>query len=261
MNAENQLLDSYLKELNLSTFVRNYEPFSSDAVRGKHTHIRYLLGLAEQEVTQRDVNRRQRRLKEAKLPTLKELRNFDFSQIPSLNQQQIIQLAQGGYIQKAEPILLVGNPGLGKSHIAIALAAAACRQHHRVRFYNTAALVNELTIAQQEQRLSKFIDSALRHQLIILDELGFIPFSNTGAQLLFQFCSTLYERVSMIITTNLKFTDWPQIFGDERLTLALLDRITHKAHILEFTGQSYRFRQRSLNADSPHAADGSDVLP
>lgn len=254
LNAEVELLNSYLKELNLRTFIQNHKNFASDAVRSKHTHSRYLLALAEQEVTQREVNRRQRRLKEAKLPTIKELADFDFSQIPSLNQQQLLDLARGEYIDKAEPIILVGNPGLGKSHIAISLAVAACRQQHRVRFYNTAALVNELILAQQEQRLSKFIDTALRHKLILLDELGFIPFSGNGAQLLFQFCSALYERVPMIITTNLKFAEWPNVFGDERLTMALLDRLTHKAHIIEFTGQSYRFRQR-VQSD-----DRSDVL-
>jgi DNA replication protein DnaC len=140
--------------------------------------------------------------------------------------------------------LLVGNPGLGKTHVATSLALAACRQGHRVRFYNAAGLVNELTQAQDEHQLSKFLATALRHRLIVLDELGFIPFSPTGAQLIFQLCSTLYERVSMIVTTNLRFADWTQVFGDERLTAALLDRLTHQAHILEFVGESYRFRQR-----------------
>lgn len=175
---------------------------------------------------------------------LKELNAFDFTLIPGLNQQKILHLAQGDYIRQAEPVILIGNPGLGKTHIATGLGVEACRQHCRVRFYNTAALVNELLAAQQEQRLTKVLDTALRHQLIILDELGFIPLSNTGAQLIFQFCSTLYERVALIVTTNLKFADWPQVFGDERLTLALLDRLTHKAHIIEFNGESYRFRQQ-----------------
>jgi len=124
------------------------------------------------------------------------------------------------------------------------LAAAACRQGYRVRFYNTAALVNELLLAQEQHRLPKFLATALKHNLIVLDELGFIPFSATGAQLMFQFCSTLHERVALIVTTNLKFADWTQIFGNEQLTAALLDRLTHHAHILEFIGESFRFRQR-----------------
>ena len=120
----------------------------------------------------------------------------------------------------------------------------------RVRFYNVAGLVNELIAAQDEHRLDKFLATALRHKLIVLDELGFIPFSAIGAQLIFQFLSTLYERVAVIVTTNLKFADWTQVFGDERLTLALLDRLTHRAHIIEFTGESYRFRQR-LQREQP----------
>jgi DNA replication protein DnaC len=181
---------------------------------------------------------------QARFPVLKELADFDFSCVPSLNKQRVLELAHGSYLDKAESILLVGNPGLGKTHVAIALALTACRQGHRVRFYNAAALVNELLQAQDEHQLSRFLATILKHRLIVLDELGFIPFSPTGAQLIFQFCSTLYERVSMLVTTNLRFADWTQIFGDERLTAALLDRLTHKAHILEFAGESYRFRQR-----------------
>ena len=167
----------------------------------------------------------------------------------------MLDLARGAYIDKAEPIILVGNPGLGKTHVATGLALAACRQGLRVRFYTTAGLVNELILAQDEHRLSRFMASALKHQLIVLDELGFIPFSATGAQLIFQFCSTLYERVAMIVTTNLRFADWTQVFGDERLTAALLDRLTHKAHVLEFIGESYRFRQRMQRGEQ-HVDDG-----
>ncbi len=185
-----------------------------------------------------------RRINAARFPVPKELADFDFSCVPSLNKQRVLELARGSYLDKAESILLVGNPGLGKTHIATSLALAACRQGHRVRFYNAAGLVNELIQAQDEHHLPKFLAAALRHRLIVLDELGFIPFSPTGAQLIFQFCSTLYERVSMIVTSNLRFADWTQVFGDERLTAALLDRLTHRAHILEFTGESYRFRQR-----------------
>jgi DNA replication protein DnaC len=138
---------------------------------------------------------------------LKELADFDFSCVPSLNKQRLLELARGGYIEKAASILMVGNPGLGKTHVATALALAACRQGRRVRFYNAAGLVNELILAQDEHRLPQFLTSAFRHRLIVLDELGFIPFSSTRAQLIFHFCSTLYERVSLIVTTNLRFAE------------------------------------------------------
>jgi len=238
------LLETYLKRLRLPTFLQNYGKFAEDAAQSKLSYDRYLLALADQEVAQRDENRRMRHIKAARFPVLKELADFDFSSVPGLNKQRVLELARGGYLNKAESIIMVGNPGLGKTHVATALALAACRQGHRVRFYNAAGLVNELIQAQNEHQLSKFLAMALRHRLIVLDELGFIPFSSTGAQLIFQFCSTLYERVSTIVTTNLRFADWTQVFGDERLTAALLDRLTHKAHILEFTGESFRFRQR-----------------
>jgi DNA replication protein DnaC len=244
MSIETLLLESHLKRLGLPTFIQNHTSLAVEAAQSQHSYSRYLLALAEQEVAQREANTRQRRLKEAKFPVIKELRDFEFTALPALNQAKILQLAQGEYIRKSEPIILVGNPGLGKTHVATGLAVEACRQHYRVRFYNAAALVNDLSTAQQEQRLAKLFATALRHQLIVLDELGFLPLTNTAAQLIFQFCSTLYERVALIITTNLKFADWTQVFGDERLTLALLDRLTHKAHIIEFTGESYRFRQQ-----------------
>jgi len=238
------LLETYLKKLRLPTFLRNYAKFAEDAAGKSLGYDRFLLALAEQEVLQREENQRQRRIREARFPVHKELADFDFSCVSSLSKQRILDLARGTYIDKAEPIILVGNPGLGKTHVATGLSLAACRQGHRVRFYTAAGLVNELILAQDEHRLSKFLALALKHQLIVLDELGFIPFSATGAQLIFQFCSTLYERVAMIVTTNLRFADWVQVFGDERLTAALLDRLAHKAHILEFVGESYRFRQR-----------------
>jgi len=238
------LLETYLKKLRLPTFLHNYAKFAEDAARESLDYDRFLLALAEQEVLQRQENQRRRRIQGARFPVHKELADFDFSCVSSLSKQRVLDLARGAYIEKAEPVILVGNPGLGKSHVATGLALAACRQGHRVRFYTTAGLVNELILAQDEHRLSKFLASALKHQLIVLDELGFIPFSTIGAQLIFQFCSTLYERVAMIVTTNLRFADWVQVFGDESLTAALLDRLTHKAHILEFVGESYRFRER-----------------
>lgn len=244
------VLESYLRKLYLAAFVRHHETFAAEAAQNNESYTRYLLALAEQEVLDREERRRQRRLKEAKIPVVKDLTSFDFAQIPTLNQQKIRQLVTGDYIDKAESVILLGNPGLGKTHMATALALAATQQMRRVRFYNTAALVNELLLAQDEGRVAAFINKALNHHLIVLDELGFIPFSSTGAQLMFQFCSALYERVALIVTTNLKFADWTQVFGDERLTVALLDRLTHKAHIIEFVGESYRFRQRQQRAEA-----------
>lgn len=248
--VDNVVLESYLKKLYLSSFIRYHEAYAAEAAQSNQSYTRFLLALAEQEVLAREARRRQRRLKEAKIPVVKELSGFDFDKVPELNQQRIRQLTSGEYIDKAEPVILIGNPGLGKTHIATALAIEATRQMHRVRFYNAAALVNELIKAQDEGRVTPFINKALNHKLVVIDELGFIPFSSTGAQLMFQLCSTLYERVAVIVTTNLKFADWNQVFGDERLTVALLDRLTHKAHIIEFVGESYRFRERQQQQEA-----------
>ena len=242
--SKNDLLESYLRQLRLPTFVKNYRSFASDAAQNQQDHTRYLLALAEQEVHQREQNRTQKRLKDARFPVVKEMADFDFSAIPSLNKVQVLDLSRGEYVLKRESIIFLGNPGLGKTHLAIALARAACLQGHKVRFWAAASLVNELLQAQDEHRLHRFIAAALKLKLVVLDELGFIPLTSQGAQALFTFCSELYERLALIITTNLKFADWVQIFEDERLTAALLDRLTHHAHIIELVGDSYRFRQR-----------------
>jgi len=240
----NPLLDTYLHQLRLPTFAKNYSSFAADAAQQKLDHVRYLLSLAEQEVKQREQNRLQSRLKAARFPIAKELAEFDFSAVPTLNKATILDLARGEYIQNRHSIIFLGNPGLGKTHLAVGLARAACHQGHKVRFWTAAGLVNELLQAQDEHRLHKMIASALKLDLVVLDELGFIPFTPTGAQALFTFCSELYERLSLIITTNLKFADWVQVFGDERLTAALLDRLTHHAHLIELIGESFRFRER-----------------
>ena len=164
--------------------------------------------------------------------------------MPSLNKAQILDLSRGEYIAKKETLIFIGNPGLGKTHLSISLALAACRQGRPVRFWTAAGLVNELLAAQEENRLHRLIALAHKQDLIVLDELGFIPFTPNGAHALFTFCSELYERTAMIITTNLQFANWIQLFEDERLTAALLDRLTHHAHIVELTGESFRFRQR-----------------
>jgi len=240
----NLLLETHLKTLRLTTMREHYRRVADDAAHANLGYDRYLLSLAEQEVAQRQLTAQRQRIKAARFPVLKELAEFDFSAIPQLNKQRVLDLARGEYLSQKSHLILVGNPGLGKSHVATGLALAACRQGHRVRFYNAATLVNELIVAQEEHRLPKFLAAALSQQLIVVDELGFIPFSTSGAQLMFQFCSALHERVSLLVTTNLKFADWVQVFGSEQLTAALLDRLTCRAHILEFLGESFRFRQR-----------------
>jgi DNA replication protein DnaC len=247
----NLLLESHLKSLRLPTFLQHYRQVGQGAAGHNLSYDRYLLALAEQEVAHRHLNQQRQRIKAARFPLLKDLTDFDFSAIPHLNKQRVLDLARGEYIEKAESIILVGNSGLGKTHVASGLALAACRQCYRVRFYNAAALVNDLILAQEQHQLPKFLAAALKQNLIVLDELGFIPFSTTGAQLMFQFCSTLYERVALVVTTNLKFADWTQLFGSEQLTGALLDRLTHRAHILEFVGESFRFRQRLQQEVTP----------
>ena len=238
------LLDVYLKQLRLPTFLKNHQKFAQDAVENNYDFAEFLQALAEEEVQQREQNRLLRRIKAARFPVMHELADFDFSRIPSVNKSQILDLTRGEYITKKESLIFIGNPGVGKTHLATALALSACRQGHKTRFWTAARLVNELLAAQDEHNFHKLIATSLKMQLIVIDELGFIPFSPTGAQILFTFCSELYERISLIITTNLKFADWVQVFGDERLTAALLDRLTHHAHMIEMLGESYRFQQR-----------------
>jgi DNA replication protein DnaC len=246
---QNTLLESYLRQLKLPTFAQNYAAMASDAARSGLSCERYLLALCQAELAQRDANRVERCIAQAKLPVLKELSQFDWSCVPGVSKTRVLELAQGGYIAHAEPILMIGNPGLGKTHVATGLALAACRQGRRVRFYNVATLVNDLIAAQHELKLSRFLALLGKQELLILDEFGFIPFSREGANLLFQLCSALYERSAIIITSNLKFGEWKSVLGEEHLTAALLDRLTHRAHILEFLGESFRFRQRLQQAE------------
>src|SRR5437588_3377143 len=238
------LLETYLRTLRLPTFVQNYQVFAQDAARSNLSFERYLFALCEAEMAQREANRVERCIANAKFPVMKELDSFDFTAVGGISKARVVELAQGDYLAKKESIILIGNPGLGKTHLATGLALAACKQGKRVRFFGAAGLVNDLLAAQKELRLSKFMAPILKLDLVVLDEVGFIPFSTEGAQLLFQFCSDVYERVSIIVTTNLRFGDWNSIFGNETMTAALLDRLTHKGHILEFVGESYRFRQR-----------------
>jgi DNA replication protein DnaC len=244
--ATNLLLENHLKTLGLRAFRENYHKLAQEAAQANLDYERFLLALAEQEVALRAANRRARLIKQARFPALKELADFDFTCLEAFRTRDLLHLVDSlSFLEHAEPILMVGNPGLGKTHLATALGLATCRAGHKVRFFNTANLVDELTLAQEDYRLQKVIASLLKHRLVILDELGFIPFTQSGAHLLFQFCSALHEQVSLIVTTNLAFSDWTSVFGEERLTGALLDRLTYRAHIFEFRGESFRLRSQA----------------
>ncbi len=241
--SEPRLLDTYLRQLRLPTFAHHWRKLADDAGRANLSYEKFLLRLAEAELAQRDANQTARRIKAARFPVLKDLASFDFAAVPSLNKAQILDLARGEFIPRVEPLILLGNPGLGKTQLATSLALEACKLGYKVRFYNAAGLVNDLLELQDKHQLPRFWAQTLKHHLIVLDELGFIPFSHAGAQLLFQFCSTAYERVALLITTNLQFSDWVQVFQNDRLTAALLDRLTDRATIVEFRGESFRLRK------------------
>jgi DNA replication protein DnaC len=233
-----------LRQLRLPTVAANYVRYAQEASQSGQRYEEYLLALLNEEVSQRDINRRKRLIREARFPVLRTLDELDFSVIPSLNKTKVLQLADGEYIQQCENIALIGGIGTGKTHVAISLGLCACEQGHKVRFYTAAGLINELLEAQESHSISKLEARLMKYKLIILlDEVGFIPFSQKGAQMLFSFISQRYQRGSLIVTSNLAFAEWTEVFGDPRLTSALLDRLTHRCHILEFTGKSYRFRQ------------------
>ena len=243
MPVNKMLLEAYLKKLKMPQAARIYEAMAREAADNNLDYEGYLLGVLEQEIHQRESNRIQRGIRQAGFPVIKTLDSFEFKAIPSISKPKILKLMQGEYIQKKENIILVGSSGVGKTHIATALGYEACRQGMRVRFYTAAGLINELLAAQQEYRLNKLEKQWLSPHMVILDELGYVPFSKVGSELLFQFCSSRYERGSLIITTNLEFPKWTEVLGDEQMTAALLDRLTHNAHILNINGESYRFKQ------------------
>ena len=236
------LLDHHLKKLKLPTVLREYRPQAELAAKERCDYPTYLLRLAERELIEREQRAAERRVKAAHFPVIKTLDTFDFAAQPSLNKELIHELVGGEYIERHENILLAGNVGTGKSHLACALGFAACGQGKRVRFFTVTALVTHLLEKREEKTLEKLLKQLERHDLLILDELGYVPFSKSGAELLFEVVSRAYERTSLIVTTNLPFEEWPEVLGSERLTGALLDRLTHRVHILEANGESYRLR-------------------
>jgi len=234
---------SFLKRLRLPVVAQNYARLAEEAAANNRTFQDYLFALLEGEVIQREDHAQKLRLLRARFPVIKSLDNFDFSAIPSANKALILELSRSTFIDRRENVILIGSYGTGKTHLAISLAASACRQGKRVRFYTVAGLINELLEAGSQLKLGKLESTLAKCDLIVLDELGFVPFSKEGAEALFTFCSSRYERGSLIITTNLDFARWKEIFGDDALTGALLDRLTHRCHILEMNGDSYRFKE------------------
>jgi DNA replication protein DnaC len=253
--AQELLIQHYLKQLKLAAVARHYQKVGQEAARANQSYEAYLARLLELEVAQREENAQKRRIAQARFPYLRTLGQFDFTAIPSVNKAAVLELAKGEYLVKQENIVLLGSMGTGKTHCAIALGLAACRQGKRVRFYTATGLVNELLEAQEERSLGRKLGQVKKLDLLILDEVGFVPFSQDGARLLFQVCADRYLRGSMLVTSNLEFGRWVEVFGDERLTGALLDRVTHHCHVLEFNGDSYRFKEslRRQQATSPVA--------
>jgi DNA replication protein DnaC len=240
---KSMLLEAYLKRLRLPAIGRHYQELARQAAQGNLPYEAFLLALVEIEAQQREENAHQKRLRMARFPVIKSLDQFDFTMLPSLNKAMVLDLAQGGFLDKRENLILMGNSGTGKTHLATALGLIACQQGRKVRFFTAAGLINQLTEAQASLRLSYLERTLAQMDLLIIDEIGYVPFSEKGAQLFFQVAAQSYERQSLIMTTNLDFSQWPQVFGSEQLTGALLDRLTHHAHILTMNGESFRFRE------------------
>ena len=237
------LLQEHLKALRLPTFLREYDKLARECAAEGADYSRYLLRLSELELLDRERRATERRIKAAKFPVTKTLDTFDFPALPKLNKKLVLELARCEYIDRRENVLALGNSGTGKTHLALALGMAACQSGYRVRFTTAAALVNELLEARDERRLLRFQKQLAKQDLLIIDELGYLPLSKTGAELLFEVFSQRYEQGSTLVTSNLPFTEWTEILGSERMTGALLDRLTHHVHILEMNGASFRLKQ------------------
>ena len=237
------LLGHHLKALKLPTFLREYDKVARDCAREAIDHPSYLLQLAELELIERERRMVERRIRQARFPAVKSLDTFDFAALPSLNKMLVLELARSEYILRRENIIALGNSGTGKSHVALALGLAACQRGFAVGFTTAVSLVNQLLEARDEKRLLRLQTQLAGCKLLIIDELGYVPLSPTGAELLFEVFSQRYERGSTIVTSNLPFEDWTSVFASERLTGALLDRLTHHVHILEMNGDSYRLKQ------------------
>jgi len=237
------LLEHHLKQLRLPTFLREYDKVARQCAAEGVDYPRYLLRLTEQELLDRERRATERRIHQARFPVVKSLDTFEFIAIPAVNKALVLELARCEFLLRRENVLLLGNSGTGKTHLALALGLSACQHGHHVRFTTAAAMVHELLEARDEKRLLRYQKQMAGYELLIVDELGFVPLSKSGAELLFEVFSQRYERGSTLVTSNLPFQEWTEVLGSERLTGALLDRLTHHVHILEMNGESYRLKQ------------------
>jgi DNA replication protein DnaC len=243
MSKERLLLNSYLKTLKLPTMRTEYPAVARRCSQTDAAYEDFLEQLAQLEVQHRTAQSIDRRLKQASFPVIKEMSDFKFSDVPKLNKKQVLDLARCQFIETRANLVLTGPPGVGKTHLAIALGREACRRGYKVKFFTAVNLVNTYIEARQERQILRLEKNIRRCDLIIIDELGYIPLDRIGAEHLFGFFSQCYELTSLMVTTNLPFADWPQVFADdERLAGALLDRLTHHVHILEIVADSYRLK-------------------
>lgn len=231
-----------LRSMYLSSMASEWERLAETARSKRQPHAEYLADLARLEVTGRRERRIQRRIKDARFPMLKTLDAFDFSAQPGLDRDEILELFNCEFIQQAANVVMVGGVGTGKTHIAIALGMACCQNDYRVRFTTAAELTNMLVEAKGQERLSRKLEQLARFDVVILDELGYVPFDKQGADLLFGFITRVYERRSLVVTTNLPFAKWSDVFLDATAAAAVIDRIVHHATVLKTEGNSYRLR-------------------
>ena len=247
------LLRNNLKTLRLPTMLAEYAKLSREAADADEDYEQYLLRLSELEVATRSANAIEARIKAAGFPVLKDLETYDFTAVANLSKPKVLELSRCQWIEERFNACFIGNAGTGKTHLAVALGQAACRRHRRVRFFTAATLVNALEEAQKQYRLDRFLGQLEKADLLIIDELGYLSFSRSGAELLFQVFADRYERGSILITSNLPFGEWGQVFQGERMTAALLDRFTHRCHIFEMNGESFRFKESSKHAKEKKA--------
>jgi DNA replication protein DnaC len=255
------LFTHHLKQLKLATVLREYEKVARECAQAGVDHPRYLLRLIELELIDRERRTVERRIRAARFSGVKSFDTFDFAAIPSLNKMLVLELARSEYILRRENIIALGNSGTGKTHVALALGLAACQKGFTVAFTTAAALVNQLLEARDERRLLKFQRDLASVKLLIIDELGYVPLSSTGAELLFETFSQRYERGSTIVTSNLPFEDWTSVLGSERLTGALLDRLTHHVSILTMNGDSYRLKESAGRRRAAARAEQNQTTP